>query len=71
MRQWDEAADAMRRQDKAIQLATERFNDRKSIIRQKRKELDAQAAFLENEVANNRELEARIDALDRETVRTG
>ncbi|CAD7704050.1 unnamed protein product, partial [Ostreobium quekettii] len=69
LRQWDEAVEAMRRQDKAIQLATERFHDRKSVIRQKRKDLDAQAAFLENEVANNRELEARIEALDRETAK--
>lgn len=69
LRQWDDAVDAMRKRDNAIENAHERFNNRKAMLSQKQEELDAQAQFLDNEVANNRELEGRIDNLDREVVR--
>lgn len=67
--QWDDAVDAMRKRDTAIENANERFQNRKAMLSQRQEELDAQAQFLENEVANNKELEGRIEILDRDVVR--
>ncbi|GMH34075.1 hypothetical protein BSKO_01909 [Bryopsis sp. KO-2023] len=65
LQQWDEAVEAMRRRDQAIEVANERFKDRKAMLGQKQNELDAQSTFLEQEKVNNKELEARIETLDR------
>lgn len=66
IRQWDEAIMAMRHRDEAIAAASEQFAERKAELRDKQAELDSQARFLENEVANNKELDARIAFYDRE-----
>lgn len=66
--QWDEAAAAMRRRDVAIQAASAAFAERRLALRRRRGELDAQARFLEAEVAANRELEARIAHYEKEVV---
>uniref|UniRef100_A0A061QV58 Flagella associated protein n=1 Tax=Tetraselmis sp. GSL018 TaxID=582737 RepID=A0A061QV58_9CHLO len=67
--QWDEAMETMRKRDEMIQVASERFAEMKARLRDKKGELDQQARFLDNEVANNRELDAQIGAYDREVAK--
>jgi chromosome segregation ATPase len=69
--QWDEAAAAMRRRDEAIRAAGAAFAERRAALRRRAAELDAQAGFLEAEVAANRELEARVAHYEKEVVRGG
>ncbi|KAK9820385.1 hypothetical protein WJX72_009778 [[Myrmecia] bisecta] len=64
--QWEEAIQAMQRRDEAIQLASEKFAAKKAELVEAQANLDAQARFLENEEANNREVDARIDLFERE-----
>ena len=52
--------------DAAIQLATEMFATKKKELRQLRSALDAQARFMDNEQANNNEVEARIEHMERQ-----
>ncbi len=52
--------------DAAIQLATEMFAAKKAELRQLRSALDSQAKFMDNEQANNTEVEARIDHMERQ-----
>jgi len=56
----------MHRRDAAIQLATEMFATKKAELRQLRSALDSQAKFMDNEQANNSEVEARIDHMERQ-----
>eukprot|EP00899_Mesostigma_viride_P026492 jgi/Mesvir1/7027/Mv09154-RA.2 len=65
VRQWEDAVEAMRKRDEAIQAASEVFASNKARIREKQTTLDARARFLANELANNRELEGRISLADR------
>ncbi|GBF94678.1 flagella associated protein [Raphidocelis subcapitata] len=66
--QWDEAAAAMRRRDEAIRAASGAFAERRAALRRRRAELDAQAGFLEAEVAANRELEGRVAHYEKEVA---
>ncbi len=66
VQQWDTAVAAMHRRDAAIQLATEMFATKKAELRQLRSALDSQAKFMDNEQANNSEVEARIDHMERQ-----
>ena len=66
VRQWDEAMEAMRKRDEMIQVASERYADQKLSLRERKFQLDQQAKFFDNEVANNKEFDARIAAFDRE-----
>ena len=50
--------------DAAIQLATEMFASKKAELRQLRSALDSQARFMDNEQANNQEVEARIEHME-------
>mmetsp|Transcript_5315 Transcript_5315/g.17662 ORF Transcript_5315/g.17662 Transcript_5315/m.17662 type:complete len:868 (+) Transcript_5315:644-3247(+) len=68
VRQWDEAVDAMRKRDESIQRASEAFAQRKLELREKQMALDHTAKFLDNEVANNRELDAQIAIAERGQV---
>ena len=52
--------------DAAIQLATEMFTAKKGELRQLRSALDSQARFMDNEQANNSEIEARIEHMERQ-----
>lgn len=65
---WDDAVDAMRKKDKALETAQERLENRGTMLRQKQADLDSQAKFFKIEVANNSELDLSIDELDREVV---
>mmetsp|Transcript_20436 Transcript_20436/g.66353 ORF Transcript_20436/g.66353 Transcript_20436/m.66353 type:complete len:909 (-) Transcript_20436:163-2889(-) len=65
VRQWEEAVEAMKRRDLAIQAASERFAAKKTELREKQGRLDERARFLEQEQANNREIDARIAIADR------
>lgn len=66
VQQWDTAVAAMHRRDAAIQLATEMFATKKAELRQLRSALDSQAKFMDNEQANNSEVEARIEHMERQ-----
>ncbi len=59
---------AMRRRDEAIAVSSEAFAEKKALLRTRQSELDSQARFLEAEKANNKELEGRISAFEREVV---
>lgn len=52
--------------DAAIQLATEIFGTKKAELRKLRSSLDSQSRFLDNEQANNHEVEARIEHMERQ-----
>lgn len=52
--------------DAAIQLATDMFTSKKAELRQLRSALDSQARFMDNEQANNHEVEARIKHMERQ-----
>lgn len=52
--------------DAAIQLATDMFASKKAELRQLRSALDSQARFMDNEQANNHEVEARIEHMERQ-----
>ena len=52
--------------DAAIQLATDMFASKKAELRQLRSALDSQARFMANEQANNHEVEARIEHMERQ-----
>lgn len=69
VQKWDEAIEAMRRKDEAIRAATEVYAEKKLDLRQRKIELDAQARFLQNEVVNNKELEARITIFERDVAK--
>ncbi|KAL3156428.1 hypothetical protein ABBQ38_000737 [Trebouxia sp. C0009 RCD-2024] len=66
VQQWDTAVAAMHRRDAAIQLATDMFASKKAELRQLRGALDSQARFMDNEQANNHEVEARIEHMERQ-----
>lgn len=61
----------MRHRDAAIAAAGEQFAMQKEVLRERRRELDAQARFLENEVLNNKEADARVAYYEREVVSGG
>lgn len=65
VRQWEEAIEAMKRRDVAIQDASEAFAEKKMELREKQSMLDAQARFLENEELNNKEVNMQISSADR------
>lgn len=52
----------------AIQDASEQFASRKARLREVQTELAQQEKFLEQEVANNREMDAQIALADREVA---
>lgn len=52
-------------------MASETFASRKQDLRERQSEVDAQARFLDNEGANNKEVESRIAYYDREVVSVG
>lgn len=52
----------------SAQMASETFASRKQDLRERQSEVDAQARFLDNEGANNKEVESRIAYYDREVV---
>jgi len=58
----------MRRRDESIAAVSATFAERKVALRRRKGELDAQARFLEEEAAANRELEARIAHFEKEVV---
>eukprot|EP00879_Flechtneria_rotunda_P003815 GHRR01004055.1.p1 GENE.GHRR01004055.1~~GHRR01004055.1.p1 ORF type:complete len:980 (+),score=386.14 GHRR01004055.1:396-3335(+) len=66
IRQWDEAREAMKHRDQAIQVMAAAYAERKVLLKQKQADLDAQAYFLAGEQANNHELEAQITYYERE-----
>ncbi|GFR48534.1 hypothetical protein Agub_g10430 [Astrephomene gubernaculifera] len=66
IRQWEEAVEAMRHRDVAIAAASEQFALQKEVLRERKRELDAQARFLENEVLNTKEADARVAYYERE-----
>jgi len=65
VRQWEDAVESMKRRDQDIQAASEAFAGKKMEIREKQANLDERAKFLEQEKANNREVDARIQLADR------
>jgi chromosome segregation ATPase len=69
IRQWDEAMEAMKHRDSAIAVASEMFSEKKFELRSVKQQLDTQARFLEDEGLNNKEVDARIAAFDREVAR--
>lgn len=69
MRQWDDAMEQMKRNDDAIQAATQHFADRKAALRQRQAQLDVRAKFLDDTLVSNKEREAQIDVLTRDTER--
>ena len=69
IRQWDDAMDQMRRNDDAIQHATELFAATKGDLRELQSRLDVSAKFLDGEMANNKERDAQIALLDRDLAR--
>ncbi|KAG2493473.1 hypothetical protein HYH03_008290 [Edaphochlamys debaryana] len=66
IRQWEEAVEAMRHRDTAIAAASEQFAMQKEVLRERKRELDAQARFLENETLNTKEADARVAYYERE-----
>jgi hypothetical protein len=66
IRQWDDAQEQMRRNDDAIQVATQIFADKKIRIRDRQGKLDISARMLNDELVNNKEREAQIDVLTRD-----
>ncbi|KAG2422661.1 hypothetical protein HXX76_015898 [Chlamydomonas incerta] len=66
IRQWEEAVEAMRHRDSAIAAASEQFAMQKDVLRERKRELDAQARFLENETLNTKEADARVAYYERE-----
>jgi hypothetical protein len=69
MRQWDDAMEQMRRNDDAIQAATQLFADSKGKLREKQVQLDGCAKLLDDELVNNKEYDAQIGFLSREMER--
>ncbi|GIL44733.1 hypothetical protein Vafri_2248 [Volvox africanus] len=69
IRQWEEAVEAMRHRDAAIAAASEQFALQKEVLRERKRELDAQARFLENEVLNTKEADARVAYYEREVAK--
>ncbi|PNH02795.1 Coiled-coil domain-containing protein 39 [Tetrabaena socialis] len=69
IRQWEEAVEAMRHRDGAIAAASEQFTMQKVVLRERKRELDAQARFLENEMLNNKEADARVAYYEREVAK--
>lgn len=65
VRQWEESVENMRRRDEAIQDASRRFAALKKELRLKKSALDERARFYEQEVANNKEVDASITAAER------
>mmetsp|Transcript_5128 Transcript_5128/g.9691 ORF Transcript_5128/g.9691 Transcript_5128/m.9691 type:complete len:950 (+) Transcript_5128:130-2979(+) len=65
VRQWEDAVDNMKRRDGDIAAASEAFAHKKMEIREKQANLDEKAKFLEQEKANNKEVEARVQIADR------
>ena len=65
VRQWEEAVESMKRRDEAIQEASKAFALKKKEIRAKQAALDERARFLEQEINNNKEMDARIAIADR------
>jgi hypothetical protein len=66
IRQWEDAQEQMRRNDDAIQAATQLFADKKVHIKDRQAKLDIAAKMLDDELVNNKEREAQIDVLNRE-----
>ena len=69
VRQWEDAMEQMRRNDEAIQHATERFAEAKGGLRDLKTRLDVGARFLDAELAQNKERDAQIVLLDRDISR--
>ena len=69
MRQWDDAMEQMKRNDDAIQAATQLFADNKARLREMQVKLDISAKFLDDTLVNNKEREAQIDVLNRDIER--
>ena len=65
VRQWEESVENMKRRDEAIQDASRRFAALKKELRLKKSALDERARFYEQEVANNKEVDASITAAER------
>ena len=65
-RQWEEAMEAMKKRDEAIQKTSELFAERRRVLKQVQSRLDASARFLESEIVNNRELNVRLALTERQ-----
>lgn len=65
VRQWEDTIETMKRRDQAIQEASRTFAARRKEIRMKQAALEERRRFLEQEVANNKELDAAINVSDR------
>lgn len=65
-RQWEEAMEAMKKRDEAIQKTSELFAERRRVLKQVQGRLDASARFLESEIVNNRELNVRLALTERQ-----
>ena len=65
VRQWEDTIETMKRRDQAIQEASRTFAARRKEIRMKQAALEERRRFLEQEVANNKELGAAINVSDR------
>ena len=65
-RQWEEAMEAMKKRDEAIQRTSELFAERRRVLKQVQSRLDASARFLESEIVNNRELNVRLALTERQ-----
>ena len=65
VRQWEDAILSMKQRDHAIQEASRLFAARKKELRIKQQTLDERARFLDQEMANNKEIDAAIQTTDR------
>jgi len=65
VRQWEDAILSMKQRDHAIQEASRLFAARKKELRIKQQTLDERARFLDQELANNKEIDAAIQTTDR------
>jgi len=65
VRQWEDTIETMKKRDQAIQVASNTFASRRREIRLRQAALDERARFLEQEMTNNKELDASISVADR------
>ncbi len=68
-RQWEEAIDAMKKRDEAIVQADEIYNSVKSEFGGKHEILRERGKFLEEQKANNIQIEAKIAHTDRQLAK--
>jgi hypothetical protein len=69
IRQWEESVAQLRRTDAAVSAASELFAERNVELRAQQRRLDISAQFLDDQIANNKEQQSAIEALERELAR--